>query len=343
MRKLVAVVALLCLVMLVLPTVLGRLFSNSSSAAASTSRPATIPDGSDGLRIRVYFPTDRRVVEMPLGEYLKGVVAAEMPPHFETEALKAQFIVARTYAVRRMRQFAGPGRGGCQLHPGADICADVAHGQAYISREQTAEKYGRYTARKYWVRLDQIQAETDGLVLRYRGALIDPLYHAVSGRVTENVENYYQQPLPYLTSVDDRWGADAPNLRTTVRIPLHQFLLKLSSGGVNVSTTAVTALAGQGESPVEIVAYTDTGRVARVRVGGVELTGRRFRELLGLRSTDFEVGVDRNAVVITTVGYGHGVGMSQYGANGMARAGKSHVEILQHYYRGVTISTIFGE
>ncbi|MFS8639571.1 MAG: SpoIID/LytB domain-containing protein, partial [Symbiobacteriaceae bacterium] len=141
--------------------------------------PLPEPGGADSLDVRVYFPDRDEIAVMPLGEYLKGVVAAEMPPDFEMEALKAQFVVARTYTVRRMPQFGG--KGGCPLRPEADVCADYRTGQAYMSREELEAKYGPLVAASYWRRLSQAQAETEGEVLTYQGELIDALYHAVSG------------------------------------------------------------------------------------------------------------------------------------------------------------------
>lgn len=329
---LVALVYLLT-ALVALPTLLTRM-----TAAPPPPQPV---DGTDALPIQVYFPDTQEIREMPLGEYLKGVVAAEMPHDFETEALKAQFIVARTYAVRRMQQFNGPGRGGCSLHPEADVCADPSTGQAYTTLEQLAVKIGERAANQYWRRLAQVQAETEGLVIRYQGELIDPLYHAVSGTMTEAAEEYFTQPLPYLRPVDDSWGADAPLLEVTQRFTPEELAARLSVEGTAIPAAAVAARTQAGELPVRILERTTTNRVKRVQVGNEVLSGREFRERLKLRSTNFTVSVGSGEIVVTTTGYGHGVGMSQYGANGMAKAGKGYTDILNHYYQGITLGRLF--
>jgi stage II sporulation protein D len=336
-RFLIPSLVFLIAVLLVLPTAMGRMFSQTASPPEETRA------GSDTFKIKVYFPETKQVQEMLLAEYLKGVVAAEMPPEFNLEALKAQMVAARTYAIRRMQQFNGPGRGGCPLNPSADVCASPGSGQAYFSREELEKRLGPDAAASYWQRLNQVQAATDGLVLRYRGQLIDPLYHSVSGTKTEDAAEYFPNPVPYLKAVDDHWGADSPKMRETRRFSAQALASALSTTGKAVAVPALTGALKAGKPPVEVISRTGTGRVKEVRVGGQILTGREFRERLGLRSTNFTVSVEKGEVVIQTVGNGHGVGMSQYGANGMAREGKSFQEILRHYYSGVEVAHLFTE
>jgi len=306
--------------------------------AGSLSEPVSEPDGADSLEVAVYFPSDDALVSMPLGEYLKGVVAAEMPADFHMEALKAQMVVARTYTVRRMRQFGGTG--GCPLHPEADVCADHRTSQAYMSREQLAEKYGSAAADDFWARLSLAQAETEGEVLTYGGELIDALYHAVSGRMTESAGDYFSTDLPYLMPVDDTWGAEAPRLVEQRRFTPEAFSRAVANGGEE-PVRAVMAAARAGLPPVQVTARTASGRVKEVVIGDLTLSGRAFRERLGLRSTDFRVYWQDGDLVVETHGDGHGVGMSQYGAQGMARAGKTYREILTHYYTGVSLNRLF--
>lgn len=338
-RFLLVTLVYLVMSLMAVPTLLTRMAAAPSPPTSVT--PVASVDGTDALPIQVYFPDAQEVREMPLGEYIKGVVAAEMPNDFETEALKAQFIVVRTYAVRRMQQFNGPGRGGCPLNAEADICADPSTGQAYTTLEGLIEKLGERTARTYWRRLEQVQKETEGLVIRYGGELIDPLYHAVSGTVTEAAEEYFTQALPYLRPVDDHWGADAPDLEVSQSFAPEELAAHLSVEGTAISAAAVASSTQAGELPVRVLERTASNRVKRVQVGNEVLSGRAFRERLKLRSTNFTVSVDGGEVVITTTGYGHGVGMSQYGANGMAKAGKGYLEILNHYYQGITVGGLF--
>lgn len=327
-RLMLSTACLLVLSLIVLPTLVGRLFGRSAESVS----PAA-PDGPDGLLVRVYFPEAREIKEIPLGEYLKSVVAGEMPSEFETEALKAQMVAARTYTVRRMQRFNGQGNGGCKLNPNADVCADSRTSQAFMTLAQLEEKIGRVAATAYWKRLGQAQAATAGLVLTYRGDLIDPLYHAVSGKLTEDSADYFGTALPYLRPADDKWGAYSPKLHETRQFTTETLAKLLSSTSKTVPAT----------TSVKVSARTASGRVKTVSVGGVSFTGREFRERLGLRSSDFTVATEDGKVVVRTTGDGHGVGMSQYGANGMAMAGKSFTEILQHYYSGVRLVRMFEE
>ncbi|MFZ5815837.1 MAG: stage II sporulation protein D [Bacillota bacterium] len=329
-RLLTIILLLLAGIMLALPAAIGAL-------GAKPAAPPE-PDGADSIPVKVFFPESGKVEAIPLGAYLKSVVAGEMPPEFEMEALKAQFVVARTYTVRRMKEFGG--KGGCPLHPEADVCADFSTSQAFQTLEGLIRKHGKLTARSFWRRLGEAQAETAGQVLTYKGELIDALYHAVSGRLTENAADYFTDAVPYLVAVDDRWGAHSPKLITQKRFEPGEFARALAAGGKS-PVLAVTAAARAGRSPVQVVERTATGRVKSVRVGELTLTGRQFRERLGLRSTDFRVFLEGGQLVVETVGDGHGVGMSQYGADGMAQAGHTYRQILSHYYKGATVSRLF--
>lgn len=327
-------VALITIV-LVLPVSIARL---------SDGPPATPHvGGSDSLLIKVFVPEHKQILELPLGEYLKGVVAAEMPATFAREALSAQFIVARTYAVRRMQKFSGPGKGGCPLNAEADICADPATGQAYMNQEQAKKQLGEAKAQAYWQVLGEIQAVTDGLVLLYQGELIDPLYHSVSGTYTADAGDYFNQALPYLKSVDDHWGATSPRLKESRRFSAEALAKALSTPAKPLAVPVLAGSLQKGQVPVQVLTRSSAGRVTQVKVGDKTLTGREFRERLGLRSTNFTVSLENGEVVVNTTGYGHGVGMSQYGANGMAQEGKTYQQILTHYYQGVTISRLFGD
>ncbi len=333
MRRLfIVTVFVLMTALIVLPTALGRLFGQKVDQQVPR-------DASDQLMLNVYFPKSDRLQQMSLTEYLIGVVAAEMPSTFENEALKAQLVAARTYAVRRMQQFVGPGKDGCPLNAQADVCADPASGQAHTTQPELESRIGRLAALAYWRRLSEAQLGTAGMVLTYRGELIDPLYHAVSGRSTEDAGEYFGQSVPYLKSVDDRWGGDAPRLVEKKSFSLEEFFRV----AVGTDQDAAVQTAAGASNPVRVMAHTAAGRVKSVKVGDRTLTGREFRDRLGLRSTDFTVLAQDGTVVIQTHGYGHGVGMSQYGANGMAKAGHKFTDILSHYYQGVTLSRIFGD
>lgn len=329
-RLLTAALGLLVCVLVVVPAALGRGCSRSVHLGQTYEGPAQLP-------VRVYFPDTDKTVEIPLGEYLIGVVAAEMPPEFETEALKAQFVAARTYTVRRMQAFGFSG--GCSLNPRADICASVQAGQAYLDEAGMRDRYGMFGAYRYRDRLRQAEEATSGLIITHSGAPIEALYHSASGRMTEDAGEYFGRAYPYLKPVSDRWAQDAPRYEVMASFTLQALAQRL---GADFAAPVMQAV-GAGKLPVEITAKTASGRVKTVQVGPNNMSGREFRERLGLRSTDFTVALKGNTVEITTRGYGHGVGMSQYGANALAKEGKDWREIIAHYYTGVRVDRIFDD
>ncbi|MCG0239999.1 MAG: stage II sporulation protein D [Firmicutes bacterium] len=288
---------------------------------------------ANDLPVTVYFPETGRVATMPLSEYLVGVGAGELPPSFADEAIRAVLVAARTYTVRRMRQFGGKG---CDLEPRADICASAEYGQAYLDWPGLREKLGEAAARRFWSRLQAAEEATRGLILTYQGAPIDAIYHSTSGRWTEDAQVVWGRPVPYLRPVPDPWGQEAPQYTETRTYGLQELAQALG-------VPAIAVPAGGGAPPIRITGRTPSGRVAGVQVGSVTFTGVEFRSRLGLRSTDFTLAWRDGQVVITTSGYGHGVGLSQWGANGMARRGAGFREILAHYYPGTAVEPLFAD
>lgn len=315
---------LLVLVMIAIPAVLVRGCSGDQKPSSAT--PVTA-----GLSIKVHFTDDNRVETMPLEEYIKGVIAAELPPKFELEALKAQAVVARTYAVRRMRIFGG---GGCQHDPKADICADPRFGQAYISREGLRKKFGVFGSYRFWRQIERAEAETRGLLVTYQGEPIDAVYHSTSVGATEDAKDVWGIGLPYLKSVPDQFGTESPFREDSKTLTFKELASALGLESVTVSA---------GKKPVEIVERTPAGRAKSIRVGQKVIPAKDFREKLGLRSTNLTVTVSGKQITFNTKGYGHGVGLSQYGANGLAKLGKTYEDILKYYYTGVSIERIYEE
>jgi stage II sporulation protein D len=276
------------------------------------------------IPIAVYLP-GREPLRLGLEEYVAGVVAAEMPLSFPLEALKAQAVAARSYAVRRMRLFGGEG---CPDHPRADACGDYRRGQAWISREEMRRRWG-WTFPFRWWRLERAVRETRGLVLVHSGEVADALYHAHAGGRTEAAEEVFGKPVPYLVGVPSpgeggRWE-----------------LTRWSFSRRELSRRLGVALVEAGR--VEVVARSSSGRALKVRVGSREFAGREVRERLGLPSTLFTVERRGEEVVFSVRGYGHGVGMSQYGAAALARKGSDFRAILGHYYPGTRVRPLFLE
>ena len=260
--------------------------------------------------------TDGTVTETELERYLVGVVLGEMPAYFEPEALKAQAVVARTYTLRIHTQ------GG--KHGDGSICTDPGCCQAYVTVMDYLEQGGTGES------VEKVTAAvnaTAGKVLLYEQKLIEATYFSCSGGTTEDAQAVWGTDYPYLRSVSSPGEENAACFTDTVSFSFPAFQERL---GVQLDEDPaawfgpVTCTAGSG--------------VAVITVGGKEYTGTEMRRLLGLRSTIFEIEVTEKEIRIHTKGYGHRVGMSQYGAEAMAVGGSTYDRILAHYYRGTTLA-----
>ena len=276
------------------------------------------PSGSieaDKVSVMVWRTVSKTVDTIPLEEYVSGVVASEMPSNFDFEALKAQAVAARTYGLAKMEKSKS---GNPQAHPKAPLC-DGTHCQAYRS-DKISDK------------VKEAVLETKGQVMYYQGEMIDqPLFHSASGERTENSEDVFSAAVPYLRSVESGKYENGAYAAETYAIGLDALVKKVK-----------TVAGGASAEPVAVVSRSEGGRVEQFQVGGATVTGRQIRELLGLRSANFTVQMITDSsggrqVLFTTSGNGHGVGMSQYGADGMGKEGFDYKEILQHYYSGVEV------
>ncbi len=273
--------------------------------------------------IHVY--NEGEIIDMELEEYLVCVVAAEMPASFEPEALKAQAVAARTYTLYKKNH------GGCSAHSGADICTDSSHCQAYIAKEQMREQWKDNT-QMYLNKIQSAVEATKGQVLFYEGEEIQVFYHASSGGQTENCENVYSQALPYLVGVKSEGEQDSNNFYGEVSVTSKEFadVMRDYSPGIKIDTEDVSLCIGS-------ITRFDSGRVQSIVIGSQTFTGREIREVFSLNSANFTINAEKDNIIFSTIGYGHGVGMSQTGANAMAKQGADYKQILAHYYTGVTI------
>lgn len=286
------------------------------------------PPGTERWRIALYDVEAGKLRDLPLEEYLIGVVAAEMPASFHEQALRAQAVAARTRAVAGLRRLDGRG---CALYAGADICSDSAHCQAWADDAALRARWGGDYA-KHLRKISGAVRDTRGQVMTYGGKPIEVLYHAVSGGATEDVEHVFAQALPYLRGVDSPGEENATRYRNVQRFSLAEAAAALNAAFPEAGVTAA-GLPGA----LAVLERFDSGRVAQVRVGGAVVTGVNFRRALGLYSANFTLAFEGNELVTDQRGYGHGVGMSQTGADAMARAGSGYADILRHYYSGVLI------
>ena len=278
------------------------------------------PKGDDGRQVRVLMK-DGTLRTMPLSAYLWGVVAAEMPASFEPEALRAQAVCARTYTAWKSS---------AARHEGAEICADSSCCQAYTSREDAFSRWGE-RGEAYADKIAAAVADTDGVILIWEGKPIQAVFFSSSAEKTEDAAAVWGASLPYLVSVDSPEGVEVPNYHTSVT-----FSAK-AAREIILAAYPEAKVSGSPERWFSNVSYTASGRVESVDVGGVTLSGGGARTLFSLRSACFTVEAGEEGVTFSVTGYGHGVGMSQYGANAMAKTGRSWREILLHYYTGVEL------
>lgn len=272
------------------------------------------------------------IMELDLEEYLLNVVAAEMPAAFELEALKAQAVAARTYALWKIISFKDKEN---PNHPGADLCTSHTHCQEWISKEDLRESHGRLWMYQYWPKIEKAVAETRGIIMTYDMKPIEPLYHSTSGGQTENSEDVFSAAVPYLRSVSSPYEERSPVLVDKKTIKISEFISALNEKDPELGLKEKSL-----EKQMSILEKNDGGSIRKIKIGNGEFTGREIRELFGLRSANFTFEVEGEEIHFTTRGYGHGVGMSQWGANGMAERGHSYEEILKHYYLGITLSKI---
>jgi stage II sporulation protein D len=263
--------------------------------------------------------------EITMDKYLWGVTAAEMPAGFEPEALKAQAVAARTYALWRL---SGSQSSGDE----AQLSDDSASCQAYRSPEEMAEKWGE-DAEAYAAKIEQAVSATDGKVILYDGKVIEALYHSSTSGYTEDALAVWGTDIPYLCSVvSPEDSADVPDYYSVQRIPAAEFRERF------LEAYPAADLGGGPGTTFQNLTRSRTGSVISVDLGGVYVTGIELRTLFSLRSTAFSVGTDGEDVVFSIIGYGHGVGMSQYGANVLAQSGMDYVQILGWYYTGTSVS-----
>ncbi len=287
---------------------------SSSGSGPALGRTLTVWNGSEA-------------VTMDLEEYIIGVTAAEMPASYELEALKAQAVAARTFTVKHMV-------GDLRCKSGCTVCTDAGCCQAFISVDGMRKNWGK-NFDKYYEKIRSAVISTEGQVLTNEGELVTALYHSSSGGRTEDCEAVFAVALPYLVSVESDGEEDSPEYMAVKTFSNEDFMRIINEKFPDAGMT-------DPEADIDVWQRTDSGRIALIRLGGTVRTGQQLRKALGLHSTNAEFAFSNGKVKVTCYGYGHGVGMSQVGANAMARRGADYVEILKHYYTGVEIEH-FGE
>ena len=266
--------------------------------------------------IRVKNVSKNEIIKVPFEEYIKGVLAGEMPASFEIEALKAQAVAARSYAL-------------VQSNKNKDKDYDVVNttdNQVYLTDEDLKQKWKNEYVSKI-NRIKKAIEQTKGEYLSYNNEIVEALFFSTSTGQTENSEEVFSSKVPYLRSVSSVWDKASPVFEDTSTFDLNDFYKKLNlKYNDNLNT--------------EVLETTSTGRIKKIKINNIEFNGRDVAKKLNLKSNYFTITKNNKTITITTKGYGHGVGMSQYGALGMAKEGYTYDKILKHYYQSVEIKKI---
>ena len=276
--------------------------------------PLPLQEGEEPITIRLLDKSSNTIMSIHLEDYIIGVVASEMPASFEIEALKAQAVAARSYALYKKESR-------------KDLDYDLVIGvsdQAYSNNEKLLMRWGLAFFTNYLKIRDAVLA-TKGEILTYEGKVINAFYFSMSNGYTEDSSLVFSEQLPYLERVESKWdNSSLENFEVNKTISKKEFcsLLEVTCEDINIQE----------------IQRSDSNRVLKIKINEKEMKGTEVRTALNLRSTDFDITLKENDVIITTRGFGHGVGMSQYGANGMAKEGKNYQEILTHYYKNTEIN-----
>ncbi|MBM7095610.1 stage II sporulation protein D [Bacillus sp. H-16] len=333
MKQFIFVGIILMGVILVIPSLLVVWFADDEPEQAAQEATASIDSlqqqeqtqsaqsAGGELTVSVFRSQSETIEEVDFESYIAGVVASEMPASYEKEALKAQALTARTYIIRQMTSPSD-----VNIPEGADVTDTVMH-QVFQDQEELKARHGD-NYEDMMAKIEEAVAETKGEVITFNGSPITATFFSTSNGYTENSEEYWENEIPYLRSVESPWDKESPrfNGERTFTVPEFESTLGVSVAGIS------------GSAIGDITERTTGGRVGKVRFGDTEFTGREIRDKLELDSSDFTITRNGTEIVVTTRGWGHGVGMSQFGADGMAKEGKTYQDIIHHYYKDVQIT-----
>ena len=305
MKHIIAVAVVFIFTIVMIPIALGAVYSAEHRHVTEVGSYGV----HDEFLVTIYRSETSTFEEIELERYLIGVVAAEMPALFHVEALRAQAVAARTYALRILAHH--------------DYLLDTVAHQVFLDDDQLRERWGS-DFDQHFATIEEAVMSTRGMVLIYEGELITPMFFAMSSGATENSEDVFASARPYLRSVASGGYEDQDNF--AVEAPFELAALREAFGNTSLSL-----------EELEILEWTEGGNVAAIQIGDEVFTGREVRETLGLRSAAFSIEKRHERIVFTTYGHGHGVGMSQTGANVMANDGDDYVAILKHFYQNAEL------
>lgn len=308
-----------------IPNIIEKENQQDNSVSVSNTSPIL------NKTFKVLLKDKDEVVEIPIHDYICGVVAAEMSATSQIEALKAQAVAAYTYSIYKMEKvLKNPDT--IPEHKGAYVCTDYKHCKAYLSKEDAKTKWGEKWFNKYYPRIEKAVSEVENKVILYDNKPINAVFHSMSSGKTEDAKDVWGADIPYLKAVNSTFDKKAPLYESVLFVTFEEFREKIFNNieGVNFQ--------GDTTDYITDINRSDSGSVISMKICGKEIKGTTFREIFSLRSANFNINIKNDGFLITVHGYGHGVGMSQYGANELAKQGKNYIEILKHYYKGVEIT-----
>ena len=323
MKKFLTAFILLPMLILILPIIAALRFPRLRTVPAAAVAAVRYAALGGEPRISVLDVTHGRLSDVGMEEYLTGVLAGEMPAEYESEALRAQAVAARTYIMHKIGT-------SCAEHPDAVVCNNPAHCKAWLSDEDCAARWKGADAAAYREKLRRAVWDTRGEYMAYDGKPIEAVFFAMCGGRTESSAEIWGGERPYLKSVESRGDLDAPNLRSEVTVDNNRFceIIRAADPAAVIDASAPN---------IGSTTRTEGGSVAEMEIGSRKFRGTQLRELFGLKSANFTLSQSGGNMVFSVTGNGHGVGMSQYGANRMAKEGKKYTEILAHYYSNIQI------
>ena len=329
MRKLIAIIIVYLIICFLVPVLFTKRYKAKETLA------------KDSLQIKEYnykqyntiklLHTKTKVVEeLQLDDYICGVVAAEMPASYENEALKAQAVVARTYTIYKIKNKSN--------HDEANICDNPACCQAWISKEDRFAKWDETEKQANWEKILLAVEQTKGEIITYENEPINAFFHSNSGGITETADNVWGGTnYPYLQVVETSGESEYSQFSSEVSLSYDEVTSKIRQFHNDIEINY------EDENAIEIIENTDSGRVKKIKFGNITISGTEARTIFGLKSAMFTIDKSEQGIIFKVKGYGHGVGMSQTGANSLAKQGNDYKSIINHYFAGVEIQKAFFE
>ena len=323
MRKILVYMLCFILICFLIPVLFTKKQETKETILEQTEEIKKNYDYGKYNKIKLLHSKTGKIEEIDLDIYLLGVVSSEMPASFEEEALKAQAVVARTYTIYKIVNGS--------KHGNADICDNSRCCQAWISKTERFEKWNEQDRESNWAKIENAVNSTKGKIVTYEGKPINAFFHSNSGGITDNATAVWGgSNYPYLQAVATSGENEYSQYKSQLSLTKEEFIAKIKEkhNGFIIDFNK--------ENQIEILEYTEGDRVKKIKIGNLELSGVEIRNIFGLKSAKFEINVEEN-IKFNVFGYGHGVGMSQTGADSMAKQGKKYEEIIKHYYTDIEI------